>query len=212
MPAIPPCCQTMTLALLSTLPNSQTAAGNTAVRADRELNEFLKDVERRAFKMAEFAVKQREDALEIVQDAMFGFVRSYAAKPNAEWRPLFFRVLDSRIQDHFRRRSVRARVFAWLRPRAWDEEEAGMDPGIDRYHDIHAELPLDRLTHEQAGVALNCAVGELPLRQRQAFLYRIWEGFDVAQTAGVMGCSEGSVKTHLFRAMSALRVALENHQ
>jgi RNA polymerase sigma-70 factor (ECF subfamily) len=49
---------------------------------------------------------------------------------------------------------------------------------------------------------------KLPARQREAFLMRYWEDMDLAETAAVMGCSQGSVKTHCFRAVQALSQAL----
>jgi RNA polymerase sigma-70 factor (ECF subfamily) len=51
-------------------------------------------------------------------------------------------------------------------------------------------------------------VSELPARQREAFLLRYWEEFDVSETAALMGCSEGSVKTHCSRAVHALAKSL----
>ena len=175
---------------------------------ERTLDQFLKSVERRALRMAELATSNRDEALDLVQDAMFGFVRHYAAKPAGDWAPLFYRVLDSRLNDWHRRRNVRSRWLAVWTHNADDDDERdeiaqapdGNDPG-----------PLLRLAGDEAGQALNAALTRLPLRQRQAFLLRVWEGFDVAATARTMRCSEGSVKTHLSRALAALRRELEDH-
>lgn len=170
---------------------------------------FLREVERRALRMAEMSCGSREDALELVQEAMYGFVRTYRTKPAAEWPLLFWRVLDSRLTDFHRRRTVRSRWMSWFVPR--DEEDAGQDV-IDRVPDPSEPGPLARLTDQDAMRALESALRSLPLRQRQAFLLRVWEGLDVAQTAAAMGLSEGSVKTHLFRALQQLRARLEaNH-
>lgn len=184
------------------------SAGEVGLDAAGGLERFLRGVERRALRMAELATQNREEALDLVQEAMFGFVRNYAAKPAADWAPLFYRVLDSRLTDWHRRQSVRGRwLTTWLR-RSDDEDES--DP-IDLAADLHEPGPLARLAGAEAAQALDAALGALPLRQRQAFLLRIWEGLDVADTALVMRCSEGSVKTHLSRAMTALRRALETH-
>ncbi len=173
------------------------------------LDAFLRSVERRALRMAELAVGQREEALDLVQEAMFGFVRHYADKPAADWAPLFYRVLDSRITDWHRRQQVRGRwLVAWLRRSDEDDAE---DP-VAAAPDPHDPGPLARLAGAEAAGALDGALRDLPLRQRQAFLLRVWEGLDVAATATAMRCSEGSVKTHLFRALASLRRALEVYQ
>lgn len=174
--------------------------------AERTLDQFLKSVERRALRMAELATGNRDEALDLVQDAMFGFARHYAAKPAADWAPLFYRVLDSRLNDWHRRRHVRSRWLAvWTRNDDDEHDEIAQAP------DTNDPGPLLRLAGSEAAHALDAALGNLPLRQRQAFLLRVWEGFDVAATASTMRCSEGSVKTHLSRALAALRRALEDH-
>lgn len=179
-------------------------AANTG---ERTLDQFLKSVERRALRMAELATGNRDEALDLVQDAMFGFARHYAGKPAADWAPLFYRVLDSRLNDWHRRRSVRSRWLAvWTRNDDDDEHDE-----IAQAPDTNDPGPVLRLAGNEAAQALDAALANLPLRQRQAFLLRVWEGFDVAATASTMRCSEGSVKTHLSRALAALRRALEDY-
>ncbi len=176
----------------------------------RTLDAFLRGVERRAWRVAELATRQREDAVDLVQEAMLGFVSRYGERPPEEWTPLFWRVLDSRIHDWHRRHVVRSRWTGWLSRLAGDDEDE-TDPLLN-VADAREPGPLARLADREAGAALNAALRALPLRQRQAFLLRMWEGLDVAQTALAMRCSEGSVKTHLSRALARLREQLELHQ
>jgi RNA polymerase sigma factor (sigma-70 family) len=169
------------------------------------LDAFLAQVDRRAFRMAELQLRQREDAMDAVQDAMLRLVRHYREKPAEEWAPLFWGILRRRIVDLQRRRKVRSIVVNWLgggHDSAGDElpawEPADQGPG-----------PLDRLHDAQSYADMAAAVGTLPRRQREAFMFRVLEGLDVAETATAMGCSQGSVKTHLSRAMHRLRDQLE---
>jgi RNA polymerase sigma-70 factor (ECF subfamily) len=171
----------------------------------RALNQFLASVELRAFKIAQAGLRHEDDALDAVQDAMLQLARAYADRPAEEWKPLFYRILENRIRDMQRRRTVRGRVIAWLPHRGEDEDDEP-DP-IAQAPSLEPQ-PLKRLELDEAMGALEKALGELPRRQQQAFLLRTLEGMDVAETAAAMGCSQGSVKTHYFRALQALRAQL----
>jgi RNA polymerase sigma-70 factor (ECF subfamily) len=171
----------------------------------RALSQFLAGVEVRAFRIAQAALRHEDDALDAVQDAMLQLARAYADRPAEEWRPLFYRILENRIRDMQRRRTVRNRVMSWLPFRGEaDEDEA--DPIAEAASED--PVPTRRLEIDEAMAALQQALEALPGRQRQAFLLRSLEGLDVAQTAVAMGCSEGSVKTHYFRALQTLRAQL----
>lgn len=170
------------------------------------LEAFLAQVERRAFRMAELQLRHREDAMDAVQDAMLRLVRHYRGKPATEWSPLFWGILRRRVVDLQRRRKVRSIVVGWLgggrdddgeEMPAWEPADPGQDP-LGRLHDV------------QSYADMAAAVRQLPQRQREAFMLRMLEGLDVAETARAMGCSEGSVKTHLSRAMHHLRDQLED--
>jgi RNA polymerase sigma-70 factor (ECF subfamily) len=195
------------LALPPAVASARARSEETPLEQGAALERFLADVERRAFRMAQVAVGDADAALDIVQDAMIRLARRYADRPAEEWRPLFFRILANRITDHQRRGSVRRRVFAWLAPRSDDDES---DP-IAELPDPAPVGPDAALERGEAMAALEAALGRLPPRQREAFLLREFEGLDVAATALAMDCSEGSVKTHYFRAVHALRAALGEH-
>jgi RNA polymerase sigma-70 factor (ECF subfamily) len=172
----------------------------------RALNDFLASVELRAFKIAQIALRHEDDALDVVQDAMLQLARAYAARPADEWKPLFYRILENRIRDVQRRRMTRGKVMAWLPFRRGEEDDEMPDP-VEQAAS-HDPLPPHRLQIDETMQALEAALQALPGRQQQAFLLRTLEGMDVAQTAAAMGCSEGSVKTHYFRAMHTLRAQL----
>lgn len=171
---------------------------------NRALEHFLASVEKRAFKIAQLGLRNDDDALDAVQDAMMKLVQSYAARGEHEWRPLFYRILANRIKDMQRRRTVRGRIMAWLPVNDTEDEE--FDPISQAAS--HEVTPARRLELDEAIGVLEAAVAELPARQQQAFLLRNFEGLDVAETASAMGCSEGSVKTHYFRALETLRARL----
>lgn len=181
------------------------------IRHRAALDRFFRDVERRALRMAQLGTGNIDDALELVQEAMLGFVRHYAGKPSADWAPLFYRVLDSRLLDFHRRQSVRRRWLSMSFASSPAEPDDAADPIADVADDQNID-PLQRYADESAMAALQAGLRALPDRQRQAFLLRHWEGFDGATTAGIMGCSEGSVKTHLSRALHGLRRSLEDHR
>jgi RNA polymerase sigma-70 factor (ECF subfamily) len=171
----------------------------------QDLDRFLRSVEKRAFRIARIALRDHDDALDIVQDAMLQLARRYADRPSEEWKPLFYRILQNRIRDCRRRRMVRAKFLAWL-PGYVREDGSEEDP-IAAVPD-GGPLPPEELMSREAIARLESALGELPRRQQEAFVLRNFEGLDVAETAAAMGCSAGSVKTHYSRAVHTLRAEL----
>lgn len=172
-----------------------------------ELDDFLAQVERRAYKSVLYSVHDHHTALDIVQNAMLKLCERYGGKPAAEWPMLFQRILQNAITDHHRRAQVRnfwVRLVAPLRDR---DDEAATESLEDLAPADESGLkqdPADSADGRQVMAIIEAAIAELPLRQRQAFLLRYWEDMDVAEVAQVMGCSEGSVKTHSHRAIDAL--------
>jgi RNA polymerase sigma-70 factor (ECF subfamily) len=182
------------------------APGGAVLEQTRELDKFLAEIERRAFRMAQVALRDPDDAMDAVQDAMLKLARNYAARPSAEWRPLFYRILENGIRDMQRRRTVRKRFMVWLPGPKEDPDNEAQDP-LESVAAGGPPVP-EQLMQDEAMQKLESSLRELPARQREAFMLRNFEGLDVAGTASAMGCSEGSVKTHYSRAVHTLREQL----
>lgn len=179
---------------------------------DKELADFLKSAEKRAFKRVAYAVRDDDAALDIVQDSMIRLAEKYFDRPPAELPLLFQRIVSNATMDHFRRQKVRnahVRNFS-------DFESSDEDGDFDILEALETldatagtESAADSVSRAQILLVIESEVQHLPGRQREAFLLRYWEELDVAETAQVMGCSEGSVKTHCSRAVHALAKALQ---
>lgn len=181
------------------------------VATNLEIDHFLAEVERRAYKHALYAIHDHHSALDVVQNAMMKLVERYADKPAQELPMLFQRILQNAIHDHFRRAKVRdfwVRLVSPLRDKDEENTET-LETLAAGAEDYVSPSPEDAAVESQHLGMIEQAIGELPTRQREAFLLRYWEGMDVAETAEIMGCSQGSVKTHSFRAVNALAQKLK---
>ena len=187
---------------------SEQSTGTRALQKEQQLNRFLAEVERRALRIAEISVRDRDEALDLVQDAMIKLVGKYSDRDREEWPPLFYRILQNGVRDWHRRAAVRNRVMVWFGRAAPDGEEYD---AVAAAPDPFGRSPDEELSNDEAMISLEAAVHGLPARQREAFMLRTFEGLDVAGTAVAMGCSEGSVKTHYFRAIHSLRETLGEH-
>lgn len=174
------------------------------------MSDFLAGVERRAFRQAVFAVRDQEQALDIVQDSMLKLAENYGDKPAAELPLLFQRIFQNTIRDFYRRQKVRSTWTTPLSILSLNREDEDSDPleslEVEGKSDQYS--PTRSLERTQVFEIIQKKLEKLPPRQRQAFLLRYWEELDVAETAVVMGCSQGSVKTHCSRAAHALAAAL----
>jgi RNA polymerase sigma-70 factor (ECF subfamily) len=198
------------MGLALSIPRGESATGPTregTLDAGVAIEAFLREIEARAYRIAVLSIRNRDDALDVVQDAMIRLVRRYAGRPSDEWRPLFYRILQNRIRDLQRRQTVRTRVMSFFGAL---ESDAEHDPIVAAPGPPHDD-PLERVVAGDAMQALEQALLMLPPRQREAFTLRNFEGLDVAQTAVAMRCTQGSVKTHYSRAVHRLRELLREH-
>ncbi len=170
------------------------------IRIDR----FLANIQKSGYRMAQLATSNPDDALDLVQETMLQLVKRYADRPNNELRILYFRILSSRITDWYRKTAFRRQFQAFFSTESYQQG----DP-VQELCDEFEQTIDERLDCDKQISSLVFALKNLSPRQHQVFLLRAWQGFSVKETAEIMGCSAGSVKTHYSRALSALRSELE---
>jgi RNA polymerase sigma-70 factor (ECF subfamily) len=180
--------------------------------SDSELSDFLKSVEKRAFKRSLYHVRDEDAALDIVQDSMMKLAEHYGDKPPNELPMLFQRILSNTTLDWFRRQKTKNALFTNFSQ--FESDDSTEEFNLLENHSIsegNVQVESAQRTVElhQSIQEIENEIQKLPARQREAFLLRYWEELDVAETAAVMGCSEGSVKTHCSRAVQALDKALK---
>ena len=186
--------------------------GSSGLATPTEISDFLKSVENRAFKRSLYHVRNEESALDIVQDSMMKLVEHYSHKPASELPLLFQKILSNSTIDWFRRQKTHKAHFSNLDD--FEDAQGENDPDA-LSHLLAANAPFAQESSEsqaersQTLRQIEQELELLPARQREAFLLRYWEEMDLAETAAVMGCSQGSVKTHCFRAVAALSKALK---
>lgn len=177
----------------------------------QSLENFLLSVERRAYRIAVVSLLHREDALDAVQEAMTQLVARYRDKNWEEWRPLFYRILHSKIIDAHRKRKLQQRFSGWLGSGRDHGENDDIEDPLQNAAGPEHLAPEPRRQNAEAVAKLDVAIQRLPVRQQQAFMLRCWEGLSTRETACAMRCSEGSVKTHYSRAIHSLRSVLGDY-
>jgi len=159
--------------------------------------------------MAKFATNSHADALDLLQDSMIKLVTKYQHRPSGEWKPLFYKILQNRIKDWYRHQTVKNVVFFWKKNsddnNDDNQHEWALEQGAETL-DSTPELSLNKQQQQQSAINY---LQQLSTKQQQCFLLRSWEGLSVAETAEIMACSQGSVKTHYFRAVTKLKELME---
>lgn len=175
----------------------------------QNMEAFLASVERQALRMAEIATGNTEEALDLLQDSMIQLVQRYSNKPEGEWRPLFFRILQNKIRDWHRKMKLKRQWTRWFGSSEISAGNSAIDNPLENIADPLSPNPAELAETEDELKAIERALQSLPLRQQQVFLLRAWQEMSVRETASVMSCSEGSVKTHYSRAIHSLREIME---
>ena len=185
------------------MPEKETQTNST----HRSMDSFLASVEKQAYVVAYARTQNQDSALDIVQDSMLNMVKNYSNKPTEQWKPLFFKLLQNRITDQYRKRGL-GRLTQWFGDRNDDEDSAS-----DAVDQLTSEEigPLTSSDSQELSDAIGTAIEKLSFKQQQVLMLRLWQGLSVKETASAMGISDGSVKTHLSRAVNEMRKHLQEY-
>ena len=172
-----------------------------AQRGQRQAFEAL--VERykhKAYRIAFDFTRDREEARDLSQEA---FLSAFSHLGNfdrrAKFYTWFYRILVNLCID-YRRRKMRIRLESL-------EERTEQGRGSDRIADPAPSADQQAISR-QISERIRAAVAALPAKQRATFLLKNHEGLSISEIAEVMKAAEGTVKSHLHRAVTALKQRL----
>jgi RNA polymerase sigma-70 factor (ECF subfamily) len=165
---------------------------------NHKLDLFFRECQKQAYSIVYINIKKKSDSLDVIQNTMIAFVKHYKLKPESQWRPLFFKVLQNKINDHFRANKKWMHLF--VSQSEEDRQEKNKQLKI-----AEKETPIKNFEANEIYKKVSQAISGLPERQKQVVIYRLWQGFSVYETANIMKVSQGSIKTHLSRALTNLK-------
>jgi RNA polymerase sigma-70 factor (ECF subfamily) len=170
------------------------AAGRGDVAA---FEEIVRRYQGRVYATAYRVTGNREDALDVTQDAL---VKAYQKigtwAPTGSFISWLLRLTTNQAIDHLRRRNRRRQEpldEAFVR----QTEGAAVEPTVDSTESV--------VRGREMEARVRGALVKLSRMQRTVFVLRHFEEFSLAEIAEELGCTVGSVKVHLFRALKKLR-------
>jgi RNA polymerase sigma-70 factor, ECF subfamily len=178
---------------------------NTRAEDFEDFDSLVKRHRPRIFRFLLASLRDRESAENITQEC---FIRAYQARlqfrGDANIGTWLMQIAANLLRNHLRS----GRLKFWRRAL-----RSGVDPADlrDWVPDRRGSPETLALAKEQVE-AIWKAVARLPERQRTVFLLRFVEDLDLLEIAAITGMKEGTVKTHLFRALQSVRARLEERQ
>jgi RNA polymerase sigma-70 factor (ECF subfamily) len=163
---------------------------------------LVEDFRAKAYSLAYQWTQNREDALDVCQDA---FLKLYRALPNWAARASVFtwlyRVIINRAIDMKRKRARRKTISA-------DTQRSDDDHALPELPASTLSNPERRLASKELEARIHEAVMQLPTKQQQVFVLRHFEDLPLKEIAAIQQTSLGGVKATLFLAVRKLREAL----
>jgi RNA polymerase sigma-70 factor (ECF subfamily) len=152
------------------------------------------------FRLARAQVGDATDALDITQESFIAAFAALARYDRARpFRLWIARIAINKCHDWARRRAVR-RFFTFARPM----EEAGSVADA-------AQNPEEAVQSQAELARINAAIAALPANLRDVLVLRAIEGMSQSDAAQILGVSDKTVETRLYRARNKLAETLRDH-
>jgi RNA polymerase sigma-70 factor (ECF subfamily) len=159
------------------------------------LRELYDQNRSRIFALAYQYVKNREDAEDILQETFikaFRKIHTFRVGADTNFAAWLFRVGINCSIDYLRRNKAR---LAELGPEILDSVPSS----------AHASDPAREQANRELRRQVERCLGGLSPKQRMIFLLKHDQQYSIREIAAELHCTEGSIKTHLFRAVSNLK-------